>query len=877
MKTHPNLRSVLRAFAVSAFAFMACNTQAQTQVYFENFDVDNTPNWIINPTPSGSNVANIFFDYSSVGIPPAPNSIGGTTRGLKLQAQLDAATAFFPSGITVSPSGFNITDNFEMRFDFWLNYNGPLNGGGSGSTQIGGAGYGTAGDSAEVAGVGVDSVFVGASGDGSGTTADYRVYSPSRATSYLDAALINPADPSSPTVYFAGSRNNSATYYATNFLSQTAPAAQLALFPQQTGSTQPGSAGFKWHDVSLRKIANTITYSINGVLIATVDAREAGTLGGGNILFTHFDINATASTDPNAKFLAFTLFDNVRITNFPNVVGVDATVAAASEQGPTPGTFTITRTAAGAPLTVNYTVSGSASNGVDYVSLPGSVTFLSTETTTNITLTPIDDSIPEETERVVVTINESVEYTGAGSATVTIADNEPSQLVITNIFAQMYEHPNDYATFKITRRGDLTTFVSANLTFTGSAVQGVDYSPESFVATFNPGDVSVTNRILALKDELVEGSETVIVGFEPAGSGEYTIGTPGSATATIIDANLPPETVLFSDDFSADTSANYIIRYGDTNTAATDYVAAFQYDYSGLGLPPAPNSTNSDTLGVYLTVNKNDQVASAAALNLYPAGQTFTGSYALRFDMYLINGGGAAATEYAIFGINHSGTKTNWFRNTAGGVGAGATFDGLFVGVESDGAGLGDYALYSAPTTAGNNPTSLTSRAASTLTGIFKAPPYVVAGVAANSSTNPTPTWAEVELSQVGGFVTLKINQTIIFTRENTTPFASGNIMIGYNDAYDSTGPSGAAVIFDNIRVVRLTEFKITTVQSIGNNIQIDFTYEAGKAESLKVKSAGEVTQPFLDTAATITEVTPGSYRAIVAKNGSMRFYRIGL
>src|SRR5690606_32851417 len=144
-------------------------------------------------------------------------------------------------------------------------------------------------------------------------------------------------------------------------------------------------------------------------------------------------------------------------------------------------------------------------------------------------------------------------------------------------------------------------------------------------------------------------------------------------------------------------------------------------------------------------------------------------------DMYLINGGGASATEYALFGINHSGTKTNWFRNTAGGVGAGATFDGLFVGIESDGAGLGDYALYSAPTTVGNNPTALTSRSASTLTGIFKSPPYVVAGAAANSFTNPTPTWAEVELSQIGNTVTLKINQTVIFTHENTTLFKNGN------------------------------------------------------------------------------------------------------
>src|SRR5690606_36566199 len=108
------------ACAVSAFALMACNLQAQTQVYSEDFDTYNTPNWVVNQV-GGSNVADIFFDYSTVGIPPAPNSTGGTTRGLKLNAQIDPATAVFPSGISVSPLGFGITEDFEMRFDMWLN------------------------------------------------------------------------------------------------------------------------------------------------------------------------------------------------------------------------------------------------------------------------------------------------------------------------------------------------------------------------------------------------------------------------------------------------------------------------------------------------------------------------------------------------------------------------------------------------------------------------------------------------------------------------------------------------------------------------------------------------------------------------------------
>lgn len=117
-------------------------SRAQTQVFSENFEIDhsNDGTWVTNSV-GGYNPANLYFDYSSVGIPSAPHSAGGSTYGLKLQANLDPAVQIFPSGSSVSPTGFSITENFEMRWDWWLNFNGSpttgLTGGGSGSTQIG--------------------------------------------------------------------------------------------------------------------------------------------------------------------------------------------------------------------------------------------------------------------------------------------------------------------------------------------------------------------------------------------------------------------------------------------------------------------------------------------------------------------------------------------------------------------------------------------------------------------------------------------------------------------------------------------------------------------------------------------------------------------
>src|SRR5205809_404919 len=86
------------ALALIALLAAAATSQAQTQVYFQDFDADSTANWIVNQTGAGYNYADFFFDYSTVGIPAAPHSVGGTTRGLKLGANLGAG-GVFPSGV----------------------------------------------------------------------------------------------------------------------------------------------------------------------------------------------------------------------------------------------------------------------------------------------------------------------------------------------------------------------------------------------------------------------------------------------------------------------------------------------------------------------------------------------------------------------------------------------------------------------------------------------------------------------------------------------------------------------------------------------------------------------------------------------------------
>jgi hypothetical protein len=263
-------------------------------LYSEDFDINPTANWTVNNNGAGTNAAKLGANLNSATAPASGNI----------------------PGITVSPTGQSFTGDYELRFDWWENYIGPLDVGATGSTQIGEFGIQSSGAAANFPGS-AESVFFAATGDGQ-SSADYRIYSPERPTSYdIFPASGNPLD--AHAVYAAGSRNQSAALYMTTFpAGATAPGSQ-ASEPTQTSSTPAGAAGFRWHDMSIKKVGNIVTWTVDGVLLGTVDETLFGTAPGGtNILLGHADTNLT--TNSNAALLdrlQFTLIDNVTVVPEP--------------------------------------------------------------------------------------------------------------------------------------------------------------------------------------------------------------------------------------------------------------------------------------------------------------------------------------------------------------------------------------------------------------------------------------------------------------------------------------------------------------------------------------------------------------------------------
>lgn len=108
-------------------------------------------------------------------------------------------------------------------------------------------------------------------------------------------------------------------------------------------------------------------------------------------------------------------------------VTIRATAGSASESGPTPGEFTISRTGSTvASLTVDFTVTGTATPDTDYTSIGASATIPAGASSETITVLPVNDLDVEVLETVVATLDASPGYTvgNSASATITIADND---------------------------------------------------------------------------------------------------------------------------------------------------------------------------------------------------------------------------------------------------------------------------------------------------------------------------------------------------------------------------------------------------------------------------------------------------------------------
>jgi hypothetical protein len=334
--------SVVATQTIAGIESPDSNTKIVQPVYcllaFEDdFDVDTSASWTILQS-SADTAATFAWDYSALDIPPAPNS-DGTTFGLKLEANMALPGTI--ESITVLPTGESYSGNYLLRFDMWMNVNGPLPGGGTGSTEFLTAGLGhdsvtnnfhtgTSGTSTGAGG------WFAVSGEG-GSTRDFRAYK-NNFEQFAESGQFAASTSSAG----GGAHNNTTAYYATTFPGNAPPVQQQIDFPQQTGTAAAGTPAFGWYQVEVRRTGTRVRWSINGLRIAELDQNIGTTVFAldGNIAIGYLDPFTSVSDNPA---LSFGVIDNVRVyleaAQCETGACCDGGVCSDTDEGSCSGTF----------------------------------------------------------------------------------------------------------------------------------------------------------------------------------------------------------------------------------------------------------------------------------------------------------------------------------------------------------------------------------------------------------------------------------------------------------------------------------------------------------------------------------------------------------
>jgi hypothetical protein len=301
-------------------------------------------------------------------------------------------------------------------------------------------------------------------------------------------------------------------------------------------------------------------------------------------------------------------------------ISIASTDNTATELSETTGTYTVTMSEVndtGSAITVNYTVSGTATPTTDYVALSGTVDIANGTDTATITLTPSDDGLVEPNETVIVTLSSGTGYNvgSPNSATITIADDDGSGDPTVTIVAS-----DGTATESGTTTGEYTVNLSStstgtttiNYTVSGTAVSGSDFIALSGSVDITDGNDSATITLTPQDDDDVESNETVIVTLSN-GAG-YIIGSPSSASVTIISEDSGGGDILASV-FTTDpiatengtTTGEFTFNLSEVNDTGSPITINYHMnghaiegtDYSSLsGTIDIPNGSQTATLTI---------------------------------------------------------------------------------------------------------------------------------------------------------------------------------------------------------------------------------------------------------------------------------------
>ncbi|HET6409233.1 MAG TPA: Calx-beta domain-containing protein [Chthoniobacteraceae bacterium] len=231
----------------------------------------------------------------------------------------------------------------------------------------------------------------------------------------------------------------------------------------------------------------------------------------------------------------------------------------------TASSFYLSREGTSGALAVNYSLTGTATNGSDYQFLPGIATIPDGATGVDVPVSPIDDALPEGTETVTLTLGPGVGYAAeVASGTLYLRDNDEASMPsvgFASATGTTSENPDatngEYRNIELTLSPAATQVVTAEFAAGGGGSAFGDDVDWTFVdpsnsnlpiprgvVTFPAGSISQMVRIRVKNDGVVEGNETAVLELRNVNGARLST-TRNRHTLTINDANNPTARVRF--------------------------------------------------------------------------------------------------------------------------------------------------------------------------------------------------------------------------------------------------------------------------------------------------------------------------------------------
>ncbi|WP_429002915.1 putative Ig domain-containing protein [Xanthomonas sacchari] len=374
----------------------------------------------------------------------------------------------------------------------------------------------------------------------------------------------------------------------------------------------------------------------HGSFVLTGQLDAAGTE---RLIYTNNGDGATSDTfyieDDYGNQIVF----NITITPARSA-SITVSPSSANEDSGTPFVYTVTLSSTNSSATtVNLTRSGTATSGTDYTGAVTSVVVPANATSASFSVTPVADTTVEPDETVIFQVANGTGYSigNPSSATATIVNDDYPSASIAVSPASVYENGGNNLVYTVSLSQPSPSALSIGFSVGGTATSGTDYAAVNSPLVIAAGQTSGTITVSPTPDTTVEPDETVVISLN-AGSG-YTVGSPSSATGTILNDDLPTlsiNNVSQNEGNSGTTAFTFTVSLSQpagsggvsfdiatangTATAGTDYISS---SVNGLTIPAGSSSATFTVQVIGDTLNEPNETFYVNVTN--PNGATITG------------------------------------------------------------------------------------------------------------------------------------------------------------------------------------------------------------------------------------------------------------